>query len=154
LANLWHDLKHSLRSLFKNPGFTIAAVAALALGIGTNTAIFTVVNTVLLKPLNYPEPDRLVQFLNIDPDGSSHFASPTNFLNWKDQTSVFQDVAGIIAGFGLTRFLASFLYGVHSWDPLVFVTVPIILSAVALLAVWLPASRAARLEPLQALRSE
>ncbi len=63
MANLWHDLKHSLRSLFKNPGFTIAAVAALALGIGTNTAIFTVVNTVLLKPLTYPDADRIVQFL-------------------------------------------------------------------------------------------
>ena len=63
-------------------------------------------------------------------------------------------IVGVSAGFGLTRFLSSFLYGVKSWDPLVFVTVPIILSAVALLAVWLPASRAARLEPLQALRTE
>ena len=63
-------------------------------------------------------------------------------------------VIGIGAAFGLTRFIASFLFGVKSWDPLVFVTVPVILSAVALLAVWLPATRAARLEPLQALRSE
>jgi putative ABC transport system permease protein len=63
-------------------------------------------------------------------------------------------VVGISAGFGLTRFLSSFLYGVKSWDPFVFVTVPVLLSAVALLAVWLPASRAARLDPLQALRTE
>jgi ABC-type antimicrobial peptide transport system permease subunit len=63
-------------------------------------------------------------------------------------------IVGISAGFGLTRFLSSFLYGVKSWDPLVFVTVPVLLSAVAFLAVWLPASRAARLEPLQALRTE
>jgi ABC-type antimicrobial peptide transport system permease subunit len=63
-------------------------------------------------------------------------------------------VVGISAGFGLTRFLSSFLYGVKSWDPFVFVTVPVLLSSVALLAVWLPASRAARLDPLQALRTE
>jgi predicted permease len=63
-------------------------------------------------------------------------------------------VLGIGAAFGLTRLIASFLFGVKSWDPLVFVTVPLILTAVALLAVWLPASRAARLDPMQALRVE
>jgi ABC-type lipoprotein release transport system permease subunit len=56
------------------------------------------------------------------------------------------------AAFGLSRLIASFLFGVKSWDPAVFVTVPIILSAVALLAVWLPATRAAKLDPMQALR--
>jgi len=63
-------------------------------------------------------------------------------------------VLGIAAAFGLTRFLASFLFGVKSWDPLVFVTVPLILALVALLAVWLPAMRASKLNPLQALRVE
>jgi ABC-type antimicrobial peptide transport system permease subunit len=63
-------------------------------------------------------------------------------------------VAGIAAAFGLTRLIASFLFGVKSWDPLVFVTVPIVLAGVAMLAVWLPASRAARLDPMQALRVE
>ncbi|HVT96849.1 MAG TPA: ABC transporter permease, partial [Acidobacteriaceae bacterium] len=63
-------------------------------------------------------------------------------------------VIGIGAAFGLTRFIASFLFGVKTWDPFVFVTVPIILSAVALLAVWMPASRASRLDPQQALRIE
>ncbi|HEX5236367.1 MAG TPA: FtsX-like permease family protein [Silvibacterium sp.] len=61
-------------------------------------------------------------------------------------------VIGIGAAFGLTRFIASFLFGVKTWDPLVFVTVPIVLSLVALLAVWMPATRASRLEPQQALR--
>jgi ABC-type antimicrobial peptide transport system permease subunit len=61
---------------------------------------------------------------------------------------------GIGAAFGLTRLIASFLFGVKSWDPLVFVTVPVILTAVALLAVWLPASRASKLDPMQALRIE
>jgi predicted permease len=63
-------------------------------------------------------------------------------------------VVGIGAAFGLTRLIASFLFGVKSWDPLVFVTVPMILAAVALVAVWLPANRAARLDPMQALRVE
>jgi predicted permease len=61
---------------------------------------------------------------------------------------------GIAAAFGLTRFLASFLFGVKSWDPAVFIAVPIVLSVVALLAVWLPATRASRLNPMQALRVE
>jgi ABC-type antimicrobial peptide transport system permease subunit len=61
-------------------------------------------------------------------------------------------VLGIGAAFGLTRFLASFLFGVKSWDPMVFITVPIVLSLVALLAVWLPATRASKLNPMQALR--
>ena len=63
-------------------------------------------------------------------------------------------VLGIAAAFGLTRLLASFLFGVKAWDPLVFVTVPLILTAVALFAVWFPATRASRLDPQQALRIE
>ena len=63
-------------------------------------------------------------------------------------------VLGIAAAFGLTRLIASFLFGVKTWDPLVFVTVPVLLSLVALLAVWMPATRASRLDPQQALRIE
>jgi predicted permease len=116
LANLWHDLKHSLRSLFKNPGFTIAAIAALALGIGTNTAIFTVVNTVLLKPLTYPDADRIVQFLLTAPDGKGAGASPTKFNNWRQQTSVFQDVSAYDfggPGFNLTGEHPEQVHGIH-----------------------------------------
>ena len=63
-------------------------------------------------------------------------------------------VLGVSAAFGLTRLMASMLFGVKSWDPAVFVTVPLILTAVALIAVWLPATRASRLDPMQALRVE
>jgi putative ABC transport system permease protein len=116
VANLWHDLKHSLRSLFKNPGFTIAAVAALALGIGTNTAIFTVVNTVLLKPLTYPDADRIVQFLLTSPEGKGAAASPTKFNNWREQTSVLQDVTAYDfggPGFNLTGDHPEQVHGIH-----------------------------------------
>ena len=77
MPNLWNDIKHSLHMFLKNPGFTIAAVAALALGIGANTAIFTVVNAVLLKPLSYPDADRIVQFQSTFPDGKNEVASIT-----------------------------------------------------------------------------
>ena len=63
-------------------------------------------------------------------------------------------VIGIAAAFGLTRFISSFLFGVKTWDPLVFVTVPILLSLIALLAVWMPATHASRLDPQEALRIE
>jgi putative ABC transport system permease protein len=92
------DLKHSVRMFLRSPGFTIAAVAALALGTGENTAIFSVVNTVLLKPLTYPDPDRIVQFYVTSPGGSGPGASVPKFSVWKDQSSVFQDVAAYDSG--------------------------------------------------------
>jgi putative ABC transport system permease protein len=87
------DLKHSLRMFLQSPGFTLAAVAALALGIGANTAIFSVVNAVILKPLTYPDPDRIVQFWLTSPQGSGPGASVPKFNLWKEQTRVFQDVS-------------------------------------------------------------
>src|SRR6476619_1026239 len=93
MESLIKDVKHSLRMFLQSPGFTIAAVGALALGIGANTAIFSVVNTVLLKPLTYPDPDRIVQFLLTSPDGSGAAASVPKFAAWKEQTAVFHDVS-------------------------------------------------------------
>jgi ABC-type lipoprotein release transport system permease subunit len=78
-----------------------------------------------------------------------------NLVVWNGMRLAIAGVAiGIGAAFGLTRFLASFLFGVKTWDPTAFVTVPVILTAVALLAVWMPAMRASRLDPQQALRIE
>jgi putative ABC transport system permease protein len=63
-------------------------------------------------------------------------------------------VVGIAASFGLTHLLSTFLFGVKPWDPLVFISAPLILTAIALMAVWLPATRASRVDPMQALRAE
>jgi len=87
------DVRFSVRMLRRSPAFTLAVVAALALGIGANTAIFSVVNTVLLKPLPYPDPSRLMVFLNTSPQGSGPGASPTKFNVWRQQTRAFQDVS-------------------------------------------------------------
>src|ERR1700676_2371207 len=87
------DLKHTGRLFLQTPGFTIAAIAALALGIASNTAIFSVVNTVLLKPFAYPEPDRIVMFQNTFLELRSGSASPTEFNWWRQQTDAFQYIS-------------------------------------------------------------
>ena len=87
------DLRHSVRMFLQSPGFTITAVAALTLGIGANTAIFSVVDAVLLKPVPFPDPPGLVMLMNTSAQGSGPGASPTKFNLWRRQTSVLQDVS-------------------------------------------------------------
>ena len=89
------DLKHTLRMLRRTPGFTVTAIAALALGIGANTAIFSVVNAVLLKPLPYPDSDRIVQLMNVAPQGSFAAASVPKYNVWRAQTQALEDVAAL-----------------------------------------------------------
>jgi predicted permease len=88
------DLKHSCRMFLQTPAFTVVVIAALALGIGANTAIFSVVNTVLLKPLAFPDPERIVLFQNLFKQGGrSGGASPNEYNFWRQQTQAFQDVS-------------------------------------------------------------
>ncbi len=98
MESLVQDLRHSLRLFRQSPGFTAAAVAALTLGIGANTAIFSVVDSVLLKPAPFPDADRLILFMFTSPQGPYVAASPTNFNHWRDQTSITRDVSAFRTG--------------------------------------------------------
>ena len=85
-TDLLRDARHSFRMFLQSPGFSIAAVAALALGIGANTAIFSIINAVLLKPVPLPDADRLVVFQTTSPQGPFNAASPAKFQHWREQT--------------------------------------------------------------------
>ena len=95
MSGLLQDLRFALRQLRKSPGFTVVAVTTLALGIGMNTAIFSVVDAVLLRSLPYKDPDRLVYFYVGDPKhgGFDGDISVADFLDWKKQNHVFQNIA-------------------------------------------------------------
>jgi putative ABC transport system permease protein len=96
--NLLQDVHYAIRMLRRSPGFTATAIVALALGIGANTAIFTVVDTVLLQPLAYPQPDRLVQLELSSAEGNANVTSTPKYAIWREQTQVFQDVAAYDGG--------------------------------------------------------
>src|SRR5687768_1631172 len=95
METLLRDIRFGIRSLLKRPGITAIAIITLALGIGANTAIFSFVNGILLRPLPYPEPDRLAllketAFKRGVPEMGISFP---NFLDWRAQNHVFEDIA-------------------------------------------------------------
>jgi len=92
MQKIWQDLRYGVRMLLKNPGITFVVILALALGIGANTAIFSVVDAVLLRPLPYPESDRLV-FLNETSKAMDEISiSYPNFADWRNQNHVFEKI--------------------------------------------------------------
>ena len=100
MGTLMQDVRYSLRMLSKNPGFTIVAVLTLALGIGANTAIFSVIDTVLLQPLPFPEADRIVQLETSSPGGNGPITSIPKYMSWREQTTVFDATALYDIGVG------------------------------------------------------
>jgi len=96
METLIKDVRFAVRSFLKRPGFLVIAVATLALGIGATTAMFTVVNSVLLRPLQFPEPERIVLFYGINPRQGiteSNMSMP-DIVDWQKQASSFEQIAG------------------------------------------------------------
>src|SRR6266853_378955 len=98
LDDLGSDLAHGIRTIRRAPGFSTVVVATLALGIGATSAIFSIVNTVLLTPSPAPDPDRVVVLATTFPEGSSYLTSDQKFNVWRQQTDVLQDIAGRRSG--------------------------------------------------------
>src|SRR5437879_2148807 len=100
MQTLWQDLRYGARMLLKKPGFTLIAVITLALGIGANTAIFSVVNTVLLRSLPYEEAERLVMLYETAPQQKRDRlnVSYPNFSDWRAQSQAFEQVAVFRSG--------------------------------------------------------
>ncbi|HTV16614.1 MAG TPA: ABC transporter permease [Acidobacteriaceae bacterium] len=91
--HIWQDLYYGLRQLRRSPGFAVTAILILAVGVGANLAIFNIIDKVLLQPLAYPEPDRIVQFEKVTPSASSYSASVPLFLAWNHPNHGVQSIA-------------------------------------------------------------
>ena len=100
---MFEDLRYSVRVLARSPSFTLVAVMGLALGIGANSAIFTAMNAVLLRPLPYKEAGQLVLLWQLNRHNGDHEtkASAPDYVDWREQNSVFQDIAAFNANFAL-----------------------------------------------------
>ena len=98
MDHLFKDIRYAIRSLAKHPGFTSVAVITLALGIGANTAIFSVVNSVLLRPLPFSDPERIIWVWDTQPQLPTAPASVADFLDWKEQNRSFEYMAAVQSG--------------------------------------------------------
>jgi putative ABC transport system permease protein len=119
MADLLRDMRYAVRQLMKAPGFAVVAVLTLALGVGATSAIFSVVNGVLLQPLPYPDPDALVRVHEVVPQYGRFSVSPANFLDWRKQNSVFERIAAYSPGTGTlagTEGPERVLNAAVSWD--------------------------------------
>lgn len=189
MNDAFRELRFAVRSLRKRPGFSLLVVATLALGIGATAAIFSVVNAVLLRPLPYPDAERLVMVWGTDEqrDESETRVSYPDFRDWREGSSSFEDlaafwallntdvnltggvepervpVARVTAGYfdvlGVLallfgRLLAASLFGVGPADPRTYVATVAILVSSAVLSAYVPARRAAAVDPTVALRSD
>jgi predicted permease len=96
MNTLFKDIRYGVRSLLKHPGFTAIVVITLAVGIGASSAIFSVVNTVVLRPLPYRHAERIVAIQELGPEGKRGQVTPANFLDWRAQNTVFEHLAAIL----------------------------------------------------------
>jgi putative ABC transport system permease protein len=103
LDAFWRDIRYGARAVIAQPGFSVVAIITLAIAIGANTAIFSFVDGALLKPLPYRDPDSIVMLFEKPPNGDRNGISTLNFLDWKEQNTVFENIAAVSgASFTLT----------------------------------------------------
>ena len=93
MRTLFADLRYAVRAMFRTPSFAFAVISVLALGIGANTAIFSIVDAVLLRPLPFEEPERLVRVFSIPPGGTANDVSPGEFYDWQRSAQSFESMA-------------------------------------------------------------
>src|SRR6266849_6519460 len=98
LESIFQDFRFALRTFGRSPGFTFAALLTLALGIGGNTAIFSVIDGALLHPIPFPDSDRLVALYQKTPRDEKNAVSYPNLLDWQRQTQTFEGIAGVRNG--------------------------------------------------------
>src|SRR3954469_22511344 len=100
MDTLIKDLRYGVRSFLKRPGFLVIAVSTLALGIGATTAMFTVVNSVLLRPLQFPEPERVVllESVNLAMGATASNMSVPDVADWRQQSQSFEQIASFVSG--------------------------------------------------------
>ncbi len=102
LDELRFDVRHALRQMRRTPGFSLAVIATIALGVGINAALFSVVNAVLVRQLPYHAPERLVRLWEVTPHGDDHnVVSRGNYLDWREQATAFEDIGAHGAPYGV-----------------------------------------------------
>ena len=162
MSTFLQDVRFAVRTFTRNPSFTIVAVVTMALGIGASTAIFSVVNGVLLRPLPYPDSERLV-VVGGTMEGQRGFPSgmtlPPVFADWQEGNTAFEQIAAVsewtldLVGEGDPQRLNAAGVSVD-FLPMLRTSLVVVLCGVALVASYVPARPATLVDPVQALRAE